>query len=77
LDVTHAPKVEIGTLAISGFSARDGQRVEAGFRDELARLTLEVTQAPDVEICLPDVRDNTPERIGAAAARALIAGLAP
>ena len=70
--------VEIGTLRLIGFSRAEARRVEDGFRAELAQLTqaefAHQARQSDHFRAQTDGR-GTPERLGAEAARALIAGL--
>jgi hypothetical protein len=70
--------VEIGTLRLTGFSRADARRVEDGFRLELSRLTAAdlATGARRTDRIETETDGRgTPERIGAEAARALIAEL--
>ena len=72
--------VDIGSLRLIGFSRAEARRVEDGFRVELAQITgADVRSVPhqtDQLVAQTDGR-GTPETVGAAAARALIAGLDP
>ena len=73
-----AVSVEIGTLRIIGFSRAEARRVEDGFRQELARLSAEDLsgEARQSDRILAQAEGRgTPELTGAAAARAVIAGL--
>lgn len=71
--------LDIGTLRLIGFSRAEARRVEDGFRAELAQLTpADFADQPHQTGQLVAQTDGrgTPETVGAAAARALIAGLA-
>ena len=73
----RALRLEIGALAVNGFSPGDSRRVAAGFQDELARMQLTGVPEARAELTLSAARANSPERIGAAAARALFEALEP
>ncbi|TVP69185.1 MAG: hypothetical protein EA339_14990 [Rhodobacteraceae bacterium] len=70
-----ALQFEIGAVALNGFSAGDSQRVLDGFRTELARAGLSGPPVLPERTILTAASAHGPERIGAAAARALIEAL--
>ena len=73
----NALRLEIGALAVNGFSPDESRRVAAGFQEELARMQLTGVPEAGAELTLTAARANSPERIGAAAARALFEALGP
>ncbi|MEE4108465.1 MAG: hypothetical protein V2I24_03905 [Halieaceae bacterium] len=71
-------ELHIGTLALTGFSRIEAQRVEDAFRRELARLEFgKVAPAPARDTMQHTLApgSRSPEAIGAAAARQLLEGL--
>ena len=72
-------RLTIRRLALHGFTGPEALRIEAGFRAELSRV-----DAQDLPQHMPAPsgpgridHTGTPEQVGAAAARALIARLGP
>lgn len=70
-------RLEIGALAVNGFSRSDSRRVAMGFEDELLRMHLSGVPEAREDLTLNAARALSPERIGAAAARALFEALDP
>jgi len=76
--MTRPARLSIGTLRLTGFPASEARRVEAGFRAELARAepaALPDGPPEDPRLSARVDRRGSPERIGAAAARALLESL--